>query len=220
MSVRRVLAVAQAQLRELLRRRTAMVMLVLLPLVFYWTSGSDRFAPTFATVGVGWAFAIMTLFMSLGMRSVAPRLGLLGFGAADQLIGRLLSSITVGASLAIGLWVYIGRDVVILDHNRLAMSLLFSLIGSISAGLLAGALIPREMEAMLFLIGMVGLQLVVDHDTLLAKILPLYAAERYSAEAVGWDPSPAPWQATLIVSAVMLVIAVLVTVQRSPRPVR
>lgn len=217
MSLRRVGAVALAQMRELSRRRGALVMLVLLPLLFYWTSGSDRFAPTFATVGVGWAFSIMTLFLSLGMREISPRLGLLNFTAADQLLGRILCSLTFGVVVAGGLWLYIGRDEVILDHGDLALSLFFSLVGSIAAGLAAGALIPREMEAMLVLIGMVGLQFVVDSETTLARVLPLYASERYSANAVGWDGTPPHWPPTVIVSGVLLVIAIAASIYRSPR---
>lgn len=215
---RRALAVAKAHMLELSRRRAALTMLVLLPLVFYWTSSSENFAPTFATVGVGWAFSIATLFLTSGMRLLAPRLGLVGFSAAEQLIGRLLCAVGFGAIVATGLWLYIGRDEMIVNHRHLALSLLFSLTGAVAAGLAVGALVPREMEAMLLLIGMVGLQLVVDHQSTFAKILPLYAAERYAASASGWAQHvDGAAQATVIVSAVLLALAVIGTFIRAPR---
>lgn len=193
-------------------------MLVLLPLLFYWTSGNDDYAPTFATVGVGWAFSILTLFLSLGMRSIAPRLELLGFTAADQLTGRIICVIAFGLLVGAGLWLYIGRDDYIVNHTHLAISLAFSLIGAATAGLAVGALLPKEMEAMLVLLAVVGMQFVVNQNSTLAKVLPLYAAERYSASASGWAPNiGAAWIPTAIVSAVLFVVAVIATVRRSVR---
>jgi len=224
MSVRRILAVARAQALELSRRRVAMLLLVLLPLAFYWTSGSDQFAPAFVAVGVGWAFAIATLFLTVGMRPIAPRLSLLGFTAADQLIGRLLCSLAFGSILSLALWLYVGTDDVVINHSHLALSLFFSLVAAVATGLAVGAIFPREMEAMLLIIGVVGMQLVVDRDTLIAKILPLYAADHYAASATDrWAPNiDTAWMVTSAATAIMLVIAVVATVLRSPRrtPVR
>jgi len=142
MSAKRIFAIARAQALELSRRRGAMLLLILLPLAFYWTSSDEQFAPAFVAVGVGWAFAIATLFLTVGMRPIAPRLSLLGFTAADQLIGRLLCSLAFGSILAVALWLYVGRDEVILDHGDLALSLFFSLLGAVATGLAVGALLP------------------------------------------------------------------------------
>lgn len=200
---------------EIVRRRVAVLMLVALPLIFYWTSSDAQFATTFATVGAGWALSIATLFLSLSMRRISPRLGLVGFTVGDQLLGRLLCALLFGLTVGLGLWLYIGLDDVIVDHQHLAMSLILSAIGSIAAGLAVGALIPREMEAMLVLIAVVGLQFVVDSGSGLAKILPLYAAERYAASASGWAPNiGSPWIRSLTVSAVLFILAVVVSFRR------
>ena len=81
----RIRAVALSQARELSRRRVALLLLVLLLLAFYTTSGSDDFAPVFASVGVGWAF---TLFLTQGMRHIEPRLALVGYRSGEVLTGR------------------------------------------------------------------------------------------------------------------------------------
>lgn len=219
MSLPRIGAIARAQATELARRRVSIAMLVTLPLLFYWTSGNDSYAPTFATVGAGWAFSILTLFLSLGMRSIAPRLELLGFTAADQLLGRLICVLGFGVLVAGGLWFYIGLDEVIVNHTHLATSFAFSLLGAVAIGLAVGAVLPKEMEAMLVLIAVVGLQFVVSQNSTLAKVLPLYAAERYSASASGWAPNiDSPWIPTVISSAVLLGVAIAATVNRSVRP--
>ena len=213
----RILAIATSQARELSRRRVAIIMLILLPLVFYWTSGSDEFAPVFASVGIGWAFSVATLFLTQGMRQVAPRLSLLGFRSAEVLAGRVLCAFSFGLIVAIGLWLYIRLDPVITNGTELVWAFLFALIGSVTLGLAVGALITRELEAMLLLVGIIGIQFVVDPGTTLAKLLPLFAAERQAATAVGWGQPLDSLQWTAIVSAVLFAIAVIATMLRTPR---
>lgn len=212
----RIGAVAISQARELSRRRLALVMLILLPLVFYWTSGSDDFAPVFASVGIGWAFSVSTLFLTQGMRQVNPRLSLLGFRPAEVLTGRVLCAFGFGAVVAIGLFLYIRIDPVITNQTELAWAFLFALIGSVTLGLFVGAIVNRELEAMLLLVGIVGIQFVVDAGSTLAKLLPLFAAERQAATAVGWGQPLDSLQWTGAVSAVLFVIAVVVTMARTP----
>lgn len=213
----RIIAVAQSQLRELSRRRLALAMLVLLPLVFYWTTGSDDFAPVFASVGIGWAFSVATLFLTQGMHQVAPRLALLRFRSGEVLAGRVMCALTFGAIVATGLWLYIRRDPVIVNDTELIWAFTFALLGSVTLGLAVGALVRREMEAMLLLIGIVGLQFVVDPGSTLAKVLPLYAAERQAAVAAGWGRPLDSLQWSAAVSAVLFVVAVVVTTARSPK---
>lgn len=216
--IRRTVAIARSQTQELLRRRGTIAMLVLLPLLFYWASGSDNYAPTFATVGVGWAISIVTLFLSHGMAAISPRLSLLGFTSADQIIGRLLCAAAFSGAVVIGLWIYISQDAAIVRSGALALSLLWSLIGAIALGLAVGALVRREMEAMLILVAVVGLQFVVDQNSTLAKALPLYAAERYSANASGWaELVSGSWRPTAAVSVGLLVAATVATLWRAPK---
>ena len=219
--IRKIFAISRAQSQELVRRKGTIAMLVLLPLVFYWASGSDDFAPTFATVGAGWAISIVTLFLTHGMAAIAPRLALLGFTSAERIIGRLVSAASFSGIVVLGLWIYIGQDEVIVRKGALALAFLWSLLGAISLGLAVGALIRREMEAMLVLVAVVGLQFVVDQSSTLAKVLPLYAAERYSGNASGWaEFVDGSWRASALVSFVLLLVAIIATVWRSPRPVK
>lgn len=222
MRLRRVQAVAQAQVRELLRRRASIVILVMLPLVFYWATSGDPFAITFATTGLGWAISIITLFQALSMRAISPRLRLAGFSALDEFLGRILCSALFGIVLSVGLWLYIRTDENVRDQSSLAIAFAFSLLGATALGLASAAIIGREMEATLFLVGVVGLQFPIDPWGSLAKFLPLYASERFSADTVGWDTRSLAtisfW--TLGVSAFLIVASLAVTRLKAPRPTR
>ena len=47
---------------------------------------------------------------------------------------------------------------------------------AVPLGLALGALLPRELEAVLVLIGIVGIQVTAGPDTVISKLLPFHAA--------------------------------------------
>jgi hypothetical protein len=49
-------------------------------------------------------------------------------------------------------------------------------VQSVPFGLAVAALVPRELEGTLVLIGVVGIQLAVHTDTIVAKVLPFYGS--------------------------------------------
>lgn len=211
MRMRRVWAVGLAQLRELSRRRTSVALLFLLPLIFYGMSASSSRAIVYAIVGMGWSASVIALFLSLGMRAITPRMTLLGFTAADQLAGRILSMLVFGAVVSGFLWLYLSHDSVVVNRTYLALSLGLSLICSVAAGLAAAALIPREMEAMLILIALVGLTFVVDYSTFASKALPLYAADQYAVASVTGHPSGRPWLVSVPVALGLVAMSIVAT---------
>ena len=60
----RTLVVAEAALRELLRRRTVLVILLLMPLAFYLSRRGDHLGQSirFVCLGLGWALSTAALF--------------------------------------------------------------------------------------------------------------------------------------------------------------
>ncbi|MEM9608592.1 MAG: hypothetical protein AAGA99_14305 [Actinomycetota bacterium] len=215
--LRRVAAVAVSQARDLSRRRLALGLLILLPLTFYWSSSGDDFAPVFASVGIGWAFSVATLFLTQGMRPIEPRLALAGFRSGEVLAGRVACAVSFGLIVATALWLYIRLDPVIVSEVELVWAFLFAVIGSVALGLAVGALVKRELEAMLLLVGIIGIQFVVDPGSTLAKVLPLFAAERQAAAAAGWGDPLGSLRWTAIVSALLFAVAVVATMRQRPR---
>ncbi len=219
MSIRRTLAVTRAHIRELSRRKLAISLLLGLPLAFYFAAFDKGISISFATVGFGWSVAIIALFSTHSLSAITPRLALLGFRPVEIVVGRILSLACYGLFIGTFLFLFLQTDDVVVSSSHLLASLGFAFLGSATAGLAVGAVTDREMEAMLVLIGLVSLTLVAAWDSLLSKLLPMYATDRHAWAAVNGSlqPGSQPWKWTLVVSSVFALVAVVATVIRVPR---
>ncbi len=218
----RVLIVAEMQGRDLLRRRLALLILVALPLTFYLANAADPYAPVLAGVGMSWAVAGAALFAVLAARAVDPRLVQAGLRPAELLLGRLLLLAGLGlvlAALCAAVVFLISappRPVVLLPGVALA-----ALIG-VPLGLAVAAVLPRELEGMLTIIGVVGIELSLPSGAALASFLPLYGPIKILALASGDEGSPAPWllhglgYATALFAVAVLVWTRRVRLRRPP----
>lgn len=219
MNLRHTAAICRAHARELYRRKLAILLLVGLPLAFYFLAGSDGLAISFATVGFGWSIGIMSLFSTQSLRAITPRLALLGFRPIEIVTGRILSIGCYGAVIGTLLFLFLQADDAVRSPSHLALSLGFAIIGSCTAGLAVGAISERETETMLFLIGLVSLTLVAPSDSTLAEALPMFATDEYAWAAVDGElqRGDQPGQATALVSMVLGLVAVVATLRRLPR---
>ena len=166
--------------RDLLRRRVALALLVGLPLAFYGVtrSSSDDLALTSGGVGLAWSIAGAALFCSLAARDVDQRLVLDGFRPWELITGRLVMLTAFAAALAIG---FGGLMVSVSDPpDRFGVVLALALVvaGGVPFGLAIGAIVPRELEGTLLLIGVVGIQMSVSSTDDLVGALPFGAAQR------------------------------------------
>jgi len=81
-------------------------------------------------------------------------------------------------------------------------------IAAVPLGLALGALLPRELEAVLVLIGIVGIQITADPDTVISAVLPFHAASQLLDAAVAAPTAFWPrLAATVGYSTALLVIA-------------
>ena len=219
MRPRHILAICRAHARELYRRKLAILLLLGLPLAFYFLAGNDGLAISFATVGFGWSIAIMSLFSTQSLRAITPRLALVGFRPVEIVAGRVLSIASYGAVIGTLLFLFLQTDDVVRSPSHLALSLGFAVVGSCTAGLAVGAISGRETETMLFLIGLVSLTLVAPSASTLAEILPMFATDEYAWAAVEGElrPGHRPWRATAAVSTVLGLVAVVATLRSLPQ---
>ncbi len=211
----RVLIVAEMQGRDLQRRRLALLILVALPLTFYLANAADPYSPVLAGVGMSWAVAGAALFAVLAARSVDPRLVQAGFRPGELLLGRLLLLAGVGIILA-GLCAAIVTVISTPDRPAILLPgvVLAALIG-VPLGLAVAALLPRELEGMLTIIGVVGIELSLPAGAALAPFLPLYGPIKILALASGDEGSPAPWLLHGVgYAGVLFALAVLVWTRR------
>jgi hypothetical protein len=81
-------------------------------------------------------------------------------------------------------------------------------VAAVPLGLALGALLPRELEAVLVLIGIVGIQITAEPDTVISALLPFHAASQLLDAAVGAPAAFWPRLAfTVAYGAVLLAIA-------------
>jgi hypothetical protein len=176
-TLRRTLVVAEMQARDLLRRRVVMGLLVLLPAAFYYSiPASEEYGILAGSIGVCWAVAAAGMFGILGWRRADPRLGLAGARPAEGLAGRLLLLLVVALGLVVLFTPQIlaRSGALIPDAAAYALGLTLMAIVSVPLGLAIGALVPRELEGTLVLVGVVGIETSIPHDTGLAFALPLW----------------------------------------------
>lgn len=173
----RSLVVAEMQGRELLRRRVVVSLLVLLPAAFYFsTPANEDYGVLSGSIGVCWAVAAAGLFGLLGWRRADPRLALAGATPREGLLGRLLVLVGLAAALT-GVFaplILVRSSQIIQQPARLVTGLAMLALVSVPLGLAIGALVPRELEGTLVLIGLVGVAMSIPPDLALAGALPLY----------------------------------------------
>jgi hypothetical protein len=214
---RRVLTMGEMHGRDLLRHRGALALLVALPLSFYLTAAGAELERPFVAGGVGMAFSVSgaTLFSILSSREVDQRLVLAGYRPIELLLGRLLFLGPFGLVIA---GAFSALMSVMSDPARpalLAFAVATVAAAAVPFGLAVGAAVPRELEGTLVLIGVVGVQLASDADTLVAKLLPFYGPRRLiEAGALGEGPVAWPLLLTVAYSAALLVMARLFVASR------
>jgi hypothetical protein len=184
----RAAVVAEMQARELLRRRAVMVLLVALPAAFYFSVPADQaWGVLSGSIGVSWAVAAAGLFAVLGWRRADPRLALAGAPAWQGIVGRLLLLHILGLAL-VGVFapLILSRSGAHIDDGAAMVSaLVLMAVVSVAMGLFIGAVVPRELEGTLVLIGVVGVAMSVPPETAVAKALPLWGPIEIMVTATG-----------------------------------
>jgi hypothetical protein len=172
-----IVVVAEMQARDLLRRRAVMLLFVALPAAFYYSVPADEeYGLLAGSMGVSWAVAAAGLFGVLGWRGVDPRLTLAGAPALQGLFGRLLILQILGLALVavFAPQILVRSSALIADPSLTVIALLLMAVMSVPLGLAIGALVRRELEGTLVLIGIVGVGMSVPPDTAVAKALPTW----------------------------------------------
>lgn len=207
----RVLVVAEMQARDLLRRRAVMALFVALPAAFYYSvpAGED-YGVLAGSIGVSWAVAAAGMFGVLGWRRADPRLALLGAPAHHGLLGRLILLYGLAFAL-VGLFapqILVRSSALIAQPAAMVLALGLMAVVSVPLGLAIGALVPREMEGTLLLIGVVGVEMSVPPGTAGAWLLPLWGPlEVIQAAAGGRDDVAGGVVHALAAAAVLLAVA-------------
>lgn len=185
-AIGRVLAVAEAQSRDLIRRRAAMVLLVLLPLAFYVTTPSqDAFALVAGSTGLAWGVAGGALFLALASRRIDSRLLLAGYRPLELLAGRLLLLEGLALVLVVAFSALMAVMTAPPGTGALVLAVALSGVIAVPLGLAVASVFPRELEGTLTLIALVGIEMGLPTTSTVAVLLPLWGPLRLVEVARG-----------------------------------
>ncbi len=213
---RRVRTIATPQGRALLRRHLALVMLAALPGLFFLSvagqhisSDQDPWTLDVAGIGVAWAVAGGAFFLALSSRRVDQRLRLAGYRPTELVLGRLLFLQAFALVIAAGysvLFVTVSSAAA----GPLILAVAVTALIGVPLGLALAAVLPRELEGTLALIGVIGVQTSVPSSVAIAPLLPFYGP--LELIRVAWTSQGAILPSVLhglLVATVLLVVAML-----------
>lgn len=221
MNIGRVTVPAEMTGRELARRPVALGLLTFLPLAFYGASAHhSNHAAVTGGVAMAFSMAGASIFAALTARPVDQRLVLAGYRPHELLLGRLLLLEVFGAVVAalFSVVMVLGTDPA--EPWALVAGVCLVALTSVPFGLAVGALAPHDLEGVLILIGVVGVQLTLDSTQTIAKLLPFWGPQRLIQHSVDTSVSiGAAIPTGLAYAAALLALAAYLVRRRAPRSV-
>ena len=205
--LRRTVIAAEMQGRQLLRRRLALAILIALPVALYLAmlSQSRENAIQFGALGMSWSVACSALFAVLAAREAEPRLLLVGFHAAELMIGRFLLLLFGGTAFALLVAVAMTLASAPMSVAAVFGSCLLVPPVAVSLGLAVAAVLPRDLEGTLVIIGLVGVQLALTTSQWVNVALPMDGPIQLAYRA-GGDPGASSVGFTLLHSLAYVVV--------------
>lgn len=204
------IAVARATSQELRRRRSALIMLVALPLAFYL---ARRDIPSSAIVvlalGVGWAVATLTLFSTVNALNLDSRLRVAGFTTRAILTGRLVATLLLGFALSSAYLVLAILDQDVTRPGGVALMMVCAVLVGAPLGMAIGLMLRSELEGALALLIFLATQFMTNPERALAHWLPLWSVRGVADWAI-WSADSSQLTAGLVHAAGTLTILVAV----------
>ncbi|MEU7821100.1 hypothetical protein [Catellatospora sp. NPDC049133] len=184
--MRKTLVVAEMALREIARRRGVLAILLIFPLAFYLSRRDSHAGQSirFVCLGIGWAMSTAALFAGSAARAVEPRLRLSGYRSGHLYLGRLAALWTVGLLLSAPYYVLIRIDQEHIRYGAIGLIMLLTVAVAAPFGLALSAALPRELEGMLVLLIVVGLQMMMDPASSASRLLPFWFSREIGTYAV------------------------------------
>lgn len=208
---------AEMTLRAVVRRRIAVGILVVMPVVFYFvTNDSVGQSVRALSFGLSWAVSTVAFFAAIAGRELEPRLVLAGWRWGQLIVGRIagLGALGAGLTVVFGLLVALDQDV----RSLAGVVLGFAVTSGVAVGVgtAVGMLIRRELEGTLILFFLAGLQAIVNPFDTYSRVLPFWSSRELATYAVD-GPDVGSLADGLIHAAVVVAICALVIILGSRR---
>jgi len=215
----RILVPALMTGRELSRRRVALGLLTLLPLAFYAAlAGHAQRAASTGGTAMAFSVAGASIFTALTARPVDRRLVLAGYRPHELALARLALLELFGLMVAAVFSVVMVLASSPGDPAALVGGVVGVAVISVPFGLAVGALAPHELEGVLILIGVVGIQLTLQSTQTLSTLLPFWGPQRLMQHATGGTvPVGAAVPVGIAYGLALLAVAAFLMARRTPR---
>jgi hypothetical protein len=184
--MRKTLVVGEMALREIGRRRSVLIILLLFPLAFYLSRHGDHLGQSirFVIFGLGWAISTAALFAGNAARSIEPRLRLSGYATHQLFLGRLGALWALGLTLSVPYFVLILFDQRDIRFGAVALIMVLMALVAAPFGLMISSLLPRELEGALVLLVVFGVQMIMDPSSFAARLLPFWFSREIGTYAI------------------------------------
>ncbi|MGS2613873.1 hypothetical protein ACVCAH_04965 [Micromonospora sp. LZ34] len=219
----RLVTVAEMTLRELVRRRGVLLLLLLMPLTF-WLIRRDAYigqSVRSLLLGISWAVSTAALFATGAARELEPRLRLAGYRPHHLYLGRMLGLWALGLAISVPFFLLTVVDAANLRYGGVAVAMLCCVAVAAPFGMLIGAILPRELEGTLLLLTVVAVQMLIDPAGSGAKLTPFWSSREIATWAVDHTDDGYLTRGSLhglVVTALLVVtVAAVFTVRLRPR---
>ena len=212
--------VGEMTVRALLRRRVAMAILVVLPLLLY-VARHDQVGQSIRGLlfGISWAVTTVSYFAATAARDAEPRLCLAGWSWVRLLAGRIGGLLALGSGLAGAYLVLVLVDQPVADPSAIVVAFAVTAVVSVLLGSALGAVFHRELEGALMIFLIAGLQSVVNPDSALAHLIPFWSYREIGTYAID-GPDQASIASGLLHAVAVVVVCAVVTLAGSTRRLR
>jgi hypothetical protein len=184
--VTKVATVAEMTVRDLMRRRGVLALMLALPLTLYLLRRDAHPGQSIRLVclGLSWAVSTAGLFIAAAARGLDARLRLSGYRGRDLCVGRLVALWLLGLVLTVPFLGLVAVDHPWMRLGAIALAMGFCVTVGAPFGLLIGAALPREMEGTLLLLIAVTMQMIVDPTDAVTRLMPLWSARELGIYAI------------------------------------
>jgi hypothetical protein len=203
--------------RGLLRRHLSLVLLVVLPLVFF-AARHEHVGQSirFLVLGVAWSVSTVAFFAAVAGQQVEHRLGVAAWSWRSLLAGRVGALAVVGLALSGAYLLLVVVDQPVRSNAGVALDLASTTLVAVVLGSFIGTLVRRELEGALLLFMVSGLQFMVDPASALARLLPFWSSRELATYAVD-GPQAGDLASGLLHAALTIAVLVAGTVWMSSR---
>ncbi len=203
---------ASMAFRSLIRRRVALAVLVIFPLVLY-AATYDALGRSVRSLvfGISWALSTVAFFAAVSAREVDPRLRLAGRRPLFLTAARLSALLGLAGAMVVVFWLVVVIDRDVRSPGGVAIDFVVTAMVAVAFGSAVGALLASELEGTLVLFLFAGLQAVVNPFDDWSRLLPFWSSRELSTVAID-GTEQASTGAGLLHAAIVVTLCALVVV--------